>query len=70
MTDWENPLAILENCFKKLGFGVKIYGRWGNLKHTTFYFRPDPSSPAKVSSYLPFDKPFASQPSKFINSAD
>ena len=28
------------------------------------------SSPAKVSSYLPFDKPFASRPSKFINSAD
>ena len=29
-----------------------------------------PSSPAKVSSYLPFDKPFASRPSKFIISAD
>ena len=28
------------------------------------------SSPAKVSSYLPFDKPFASRPSKFIISAD
>ena len=28
-----------------------------------------PSSPAKVSSYLPFDKPFASRPSKFIISA-
>ena len=29
-----------------------------------------PSSPAKVSSYLPFDKPFASRPSKFIISAN
>ena len=29
-----------------------------------------PSSPAKVSSYLPFDKPFASRPSKIIISAD
>ena len=28
------------------------------------------SSPAKVSSYLPFDKPFTSRTSKFINSAD
>ena len=28
------------------------------------------SSPAKVSSYLPFDKPFTSRPSKFIISAD
>ena len=28
------------------------------------------SSLAKVSSYLPFDKPFASRPSKFIISAD
>ena len=28
------------------------------------------SSPAKVSSYLPFDKPFAARPSKFIISAD
>ena len=28
------------------------------------------SSPAKVSSYLPFDKPFALRPSKFIISAD
>ena len=28
------------------------------------------SSPAKVSSYVPFDKPFAPRPSKFIISAD
>ena len=28
------------------------------------------SSPAKVSSYLPFDKPFVSRPSKFFISAD
>ena len=28
------------------------------------------SSPAKVSSYLPFDKPFTSRPSKFVISAD
>ena len=28
------------------------------------------SSPAKVLSYLPFDKPFTSRPSKFIISAD
>ena len=32
--------------------------------------RKYPSSPEKVSSYLPFDKPFASRPSKFIISAD
>ena len=28
------------------------------------------SSPAKVSLYLPFDKPFTSRPSKFIISVD
>ena len=40
MADRENLLEIPLNCLKKLGSGVKIWGRSGNLKHTTFYFRP------------------------------
>ena len=32
--------------------------------------RDQASSPTNVSLYLPFDKPFASRPSKFIISAD
>ena len=39
----------------------------GALNSTSRYLA---SSPAKVSSNLPFNKPFASRPTKFIISAD
>ena len=42
---------------------------WNLKDHNILHTGVTPSSPAKVSSYLPFDKPFASRPSKFIISA-
>ena len=41
-----------------------------NIRYRRALSKTRSSSPAKVSSYLPFDKPFASRPSKFIISAD
>ena len=60
-------MNINENIRNKRKLVEKL--RWYTYKITCMS-TTIASSPAKVSSYLPLNKPFASRPSKFIISAD
>ena len=68
---WANRLEILHTCFGSFAVSGKLCNDVLLVdKSLTWLSKAYASSPAKVSSYLPFDKPFASRPSKFIITAD